>query len=49
MPTHTETIARWACNLDYGDLTQEAVDAATRDMIDHLRAETPAGRLSQRK
>ena len=28
---------------------QEAIEAATRDMIAQLRAETPAGKLSQRK
>jgi len=36
MPTHTETIARWACDLKYEDLTPESIDAAKRFLYDTL-------------
>jgi 2-methylcitrate dehydratase len=36
MPTITETIARWACDLKYQDLTPEAIDAAKRFLYDTL-------------
>ncbi len=36
MSTHTETIARWACNLKYEDLTPESIDAAKRFLYDTL-------------
>jgi len=36
MPTITETIARWACDLQYADLTPESVDAAKRFLYDSL-------------
>ena len=34
MPTITETIARWACDLKYEDLTAESIDAAKRFLYD---------------
>ena len=34
MSTHTETIARWACDLKYDDLTAESIDAAKRFLYD---------------
>ena len=34
MPTLTETIARWACDLKYEDLTTEAIDASKRFLYD---------------
>jgi 2-methylcitrate dehydratase len=36
MGTMTETIARWACDLKYEDLTPEAIDAAKRFLYDSL-------------
>ena len=36
MSTHTETIARWACNLTYDDLTPESIEAAKRFVYDSL-------------
>jgi 2-methylcitrate dehydratase len=36
MPTITERIARWACDLTYEDLTPEAIDAAKRFLYDTL-------------
>ena len=36
MTTHTETIARWACNLTYDDLTPESIEAAKRFVYDSL-------------
>ena len=36
MATHTETIARWASNLKYDDLTQDAIDASKRFLFDTL-------------
>ncbi|MCH7873353.1 MAG: MmgE/PrpD family protein [Planctomycetes bacterium] len=36
MPTMTETIARWACDLKYDDLTSDAIDAAKRFLYDTL-------------
>ena len=36
MATLTETIARWACDLKYEDLTPESVDAAKRFLYDSL-------------
>ncbi len=36
MPTHTETLARWACNLKYEDIPADAVDAAKRFLYDTL-------------
>ncbi|MCH8965044.1 MAG: MmgE/PrpD family protein [Planctomycetes bacterium] len=36
MPTITETIARWACDLTYDDLTPEAIDAAKRFLYDTI-------------
>ena len=36
MPTITETIARWSCDLKYEDLTPDAIDAAKRFLYDTL-------------
>ena len=36
MATMTETIARWACDLKYEDLTPESIDAAKRFLYDSL-------------
>ncbi len=36
MATMTETIARWACDLKYEDLTPEAIDASKRFIYDSL-------------
>jgi 2-methylcitrate dehydratase len=36
MPTITETVARWACDLSYEHLTPEAIDAAKRFLYDTL-------------
>ncbi len=36
MGTHTEAIARWACDLKYSDLTPDAIDAAKRFLYDTL-------------
>ncbi len=36
MATHTETIARWACDLTYEDLTPESIEAAKRFLYDSL-------------
>ncbi|MCH8966941.1 MAG: MmgE/PrpD family protein [Planctomycetes bacterium] len=36
MATHTETLARWACTLQYEDLPAEAVHAAKRFLYDSL-------------
>ncbi|MFQ5424298.1 MAG: MmgE/PrpD family protein [Phycisphaerae bacterium] len=36
MPTLTERIARWACDLRYDDLTPEAIDAAKRFLYDSV-------------
>ncbi len=36
MTTITETLARWACDLEYEDLTPESIDAAKRFLYDSL-------------
>ncbi len=36
MPTITESIARWACDLKYDDLSPDAIDAAKRFLYDTL-------------
>ncbi len=36
MATMTESIARWACDLKYDDLTPEAIDAAKRFLYDTI-------------
>ena len=36
MPTITETIARWACDLKYEDLTAESINAAKRFLYDTI-------------
>jgi 2-methylcitrate dehydratase len=36
MPTITDTIARWACDATYEDLTPDAIDAAKRFLFDTL-------------
>ncbi len=36
MPTITETISRWACDLEYEHLTPDAIDAARRFLYDTL-------------
>ena len=36
MSTITETIARWACNLKYEDLTAESINAAKRFLYDTI-------------